>query len=127
MRVIATDEAEGDTYTYESQEYEGVNAPAQIYQLARFHYADAKNRRRTISLRCLDEALLCTRGDLVDCSAPTISPHGLQVGRVKKIERDEDNQCTMVNKLDKDEYEKWLEDYSLSELWDKNILGGRPV
>lgn len=90
MRVIATDEPEGVTYKYESQEYEGVNDPSQVYQLARFHYADAKNRRRTISLRCLDEALLCTRGDLVDCAAPNISPHGLQVGRVRGIERDED-------------------------------------
>jgi hypothetical protein len=90
MRVIATDEVEGDTYKYESQEYEGVNDPSQVYQLARFHYADAKNRRRTISLRCLDEALLCTRGDLVDCAAPNISPHGLQVGRIRGIERDED-------------------------------------
>lgn len=90
MRVVPTDEVEGDTYKYESQEYEGVNDPSQVYQLARFHYADAKNRRRTISLRCLDEALLCTRGDLVDCAAPNISPHGLQVGRVRGIERDED-------------------------------------
>ena len=90
MRVVATDEAEGDQYVYESQSYEGVNIPAQVYQLARFHYADAKVRRRTISLRCYDEAILCTRGDLVDCAAPNVSPHGLQVGRVRKIERDED-------------------------------------
>lgn len=90
MRVVATDEVDGDQYIYESQSYEGVNIPAQVYQLARFHYADAKVRRRMISLRCYDEAILCTRGDLVDCAAPNVSPHGLQVGRVRRIERDED-------------------------------------
>lgn len=105
MRVVATDEPQGDQYIYETQAYEGVNSPAQVYQLARFHYADAKTRRRTISLRCYDEAILCTRGDLVECAAPSISPHGLQVGRVRKIERDPDDNVValytdQVNSLD---------------------------
>lgn len=90
MRVVATDEPRTDQYLYESQTYEGVNDPAQVYQLARFHYADAKVRRRTISLRCYDESILCTRGDLVECAAPSVSPHGMQVGRIRKIEKDED-------------------------------------
>ena len=94
MQRVATDEPiEGDII-YETQTYEGVNDPAQVYQLARFHYADAKNRRRTITLRCYDEALLCTRGDLVECACPNVSPHGLQVGRVRKVITDETGYVT---------------------------------
>lgn len=94
MRRVATDEPIGAELLYETQAYEGVNDPAQIYQLARFHYADAKNRRRTISLRCYDEALLCTRGDLVECACPNVSPRGLQVGRVRKVITDENGYVT---------------------------------
>lgn len=94
MQRVATDEPiEGDII-YETQTYEGVNDPAQVYQLARFHYADAKNRRRIITLRCYDEALLCTRGDLVECACPNVSPHGLQVGRVRKVLTDENGYVT---------------------------------
>lgn len=94
MQRVATEEPiEGDII-YETQTYEGVNAPAQVYQLARFHYADAKNRRRTITLRCYDEALLCTRGDLVECACPNVSPHGLQVGRVRKVLTDKNGYVT---------------------------------
>ena len=88
MRVVATDEPVADQYIYETQQYEGVNSSNQVYYLARFHYADAKVRRRVISLRCYDEALLCTRGDLVECACPNVSPQGIQVGRVRKITKD---------------------------------------
>lgn len=94
MQRVATDEPIDGDIIYETQTYEGVNDPAQVYQLARFHYADAKNRRRTITLRCYDEALLCTRGDLVECACPNVSPHGLQVGRVRKVITDENGYVT---------------------------------
>ena len=94
MQRVATDEPIDGDIIYETQTYEGVNDPAQVYQLARFHYADAKNRRRTITLRCYDEALLCTRGDLVECACPNVSPHGLQVGRVRKVLTDENGYVT---------------------------------
>lgn len=29
-------------------------------------------------------------------------------------------------RLDVEELKPWLEDYSLAELYDKNVLGGRP-
>jgi len=29
-------------------------------------------------------------------------------------------------RLNKDEFESWLEEYSVGELWEKNVLGGRP-
>jgi predicted ATPase len=34
--------------------------------------------------------------------------------------------ATTLRRLDPDQLESWLEDYSLSELYDKNVLGGRP-
>lgn len=33
---------------------------------------------------------------------------------------------TLLRRLDDDELAVWLEDYSLGEIWNKNILGGRP-
>lgn len=40
------------------------------------------------------------------------------------VER-EDNQ-TVFKRQNKDSLSDWLQDYSLGELWDKNVLGGRP-
>ena len=62
--------------------------------------------------------------------AATQSPaliDGFDVEDITIIERDDNNQCSIAKKLNKEEYEKWLEDYSLSELWDKNVIGGRPI
>lgn len=33
---------------------------------------------------------------------------------------------TVFKRLDSEELASWLEDYSLGELWEKNVLGGRP-
>ncbi|WP_180079544.1 MULTISPECIES: AAA family ATPase [unclassified Acinetobacter] len=40
------------------------------------------------------------------------------------VERDHEG--TKFKKLSSEEFSNWLEDYSLGELWEKNILGGRP-
>ena len=42
------------------------------------------------------------------------------------IERDKESESTVANKLNEEELTDWLHNYSLSELWDKNVLGGRP-
>lgn len=42
------------------------------------------------------------------------------------VERDRWKPSTTVKKLDKNRLKGWLERYTLSELWDKNVLGGRP-
>lgn len=34
--------------------------------------------------------------------------------------------CTVFKRHDEEEFESWLEEYSVGELWQKNILGGRP-
>ena len=40
------------------------------------------------------------------------------------VEREE--RQSVFHRLDSDELTDWLADYSLSDLWDKNVLGGRP-
>ena len=42
------------------------------------------------------------------------------------VERDEINHCSVFKQLKEEELKDWLDDYSLSELWDKNVLGGLP-
>lgn len=49
-----------------------------------------------------------------------------EVNQIAIIERDEENESTIARKLNEEELQDWLENYSLSELWDKNVLGGRP-
>ncbi|MCQ2259354.1 MAG: AAA family ATPase [Bacteroidaceae bacterium] len=46
---------------------------------------------------------------------------------ISVVEMDEQNLCTTVKTLNEEEYKLWLEHYTVSELWDKNIIGGRPV
>ena len=38
-----------------------------------------------------------------------------------------ENGCTKLTHLTNENYKLWLEQYSISELWDKNIIGGRPL
>ncbi|MCR5039767.1 MAG: AAA family ATPase [Bacteroidales bacterium] len=52
---------------------------------------------------------------------------GFDANDVTVIERDEDNQCTIAKKLNAQDYSEWLEEYTLSELWNKNVIGGRPL
>ncbi len=40
------------------------------------------------------------------------------------VEREQD--VSVFKRLNEEEFEAWLEDYSIGELWEKNILGGRP-
>jgi len=42
------------------------------------------------------------------------------------VERDQQNRCSVFKKLDTDSLQEWLTRYSLSELWEKNVLGGQP-
>lgn len=40
------------------------------------------------------------------------------------VERE--NNASVFKRLNEEEFTDWLEDYSVGELWEKNILGGRP-
>lgn len=42
------------------------------------------------------------------------------------IEQDESTHATVARQLSDEQLKVWLEDYSLSELWYKNIIGGMP-
>lgn len=52
---------------------------------------------------------------------------GFSADDVTIIERDPASQSTVARKLNAEDYKEWLDEYTLSELWDKNIIGGRPV
>lgn len=42
------------------------------------------------------------------------------------VERDEKSKSSVFKRLDEQALDIWLREYSLSELWEKNVLGGRP-
>ena len=42
------------------------------------------------------------------------------------IVAENDGRATTFNRLDELALKEWLENYSLGELWEKNVLGGRP-
>lgn len=42
------------------------------------------------------------------------------------VERDPVSKSSLFKRLDPEALNEWLEQYSLSELWEKNVLGGRP-
>ncbi len=42
------------------------------------------------------------------------------------VERDDERQCSIFRKLDSERQKEWLDRYCLSELWEKNVLGGQP-
>lgn len=46
--------------------------------------------------------------------------------QVVTVERDPANQVSHCKRLDEKQLESWLQRYSLSELWEKNVLGGQP-
>lgn len=52
---------------------------------------------------------------LVDCFEPE---------DIVVVERT--GRSSTFRQLDAEALEEWLKDYSLSELWEKNVLGGRP-
>lgn len=59
----------------------------------------------------------------------TQSPRLLDSFEYKDIvvaEKDRETGCTMLNRLEEEEVKMWLEDYSLSQVWEKNIIGGQP-
>lgn len=52
---------------------------------------------------------------------------GFDADDITVIERDEEHPYTLAHRLDKGQLAAWLDNYSISELWDKNVIGGRPL
>lgn len=42
------------------------------------------------------------------------------------VERDIKNDCSIFKELDREALANWVEQYSMSELWEKNVIGGKP-
>lgn len=43
------------------------------------------------------------------------------------IVTDRKNNATVFNRLNPEDLEHWLKDYSLGEIWEKNVIGGQPL
>lgn len=43
------------------------------------------------------------------------------------VERNPDDGSSNFKKLDEDKLSQWLDEYTLSELWEKNVIGGQPA
>ena len=69
---------------------------------------------RSISVHT--QVILATQStSLIDCFAPQ------DIVVVERKRRE-----SMFHRLDEQVLEEWLKEYSISELWEKNVLGGRP-
>ena len=42
------------------------------------------------------------------------------------VERNNSDRCTEFKSLDREKLTEWLDRYSMSELWEKNVIGGQP-
>lgn len=42
------------------------------------------------------------------------------------VDRDKEKKVSRICRLEEEKLDKWLEDYSLSQLWEKNVIGGQP-
>jgi predicted ATPase len=49
------------------------------------------------------------------------------IENISVVEMDKETQSTSVKQLTEEEYHHWLEEYMISELWDKNVIGGTPL
>lgn len=64
------------------------------------------------------QVILATQSpQLVDCFDPA---------DVLVVDVDSTTKSTQCRRLDEEKLADWLHDYSLSELWEKNVLGGQP-
>ena len=52
---------------------------------------------------------------------------GFDIDNITVVDQDEDKHCTVARHLDRESFSEWLNNYSISELWSKNVFGGRPV
>ncbi|MCQ2280801.1 MAG: AAA family ATPase [Bacteroidales bacterium] len=46
--------------------------------------------------------------------------------KIVVVERSNKDKCSTFKKLDEVQLKDWLDSYTTSELWDKNVIGGRP-
>jgi predicted ATPase len=74
-------------------------------------------------------SMILTAGKKTQIITATQSPQlvdGFKCENVIVAERDKDDRCSAFKHLNESELVQWIDEYSLSQLWEKNILGGRP-
>ena len=52
---------------------------------------------------------------------------GFSLDSIVVLEQDDETKSTVAHKLDKERLKEWIEDYTISELWRKNVIGGQPL
>jgi predicted ATPase len=74
-------------------------------------------------------SMISAAGRYTQIIAATQSPRLLDSFSCENVivaERDKANNCSIFKQLNESELSQWLDEYSLSQLWEKNILGGQP-
>jgi predicted ATPase len=74
-------------------------------------------------------AMLIAAADKTQVIVATQSPRLLDSFEAHNIlvaEWDRQNKCSIFKKLDAEDLAVWIDEYSLSQLWEKNLLGGQP-
>lgn len=77
-----------------------------------------------LQLLCGLISSVATRRQVIIATQSPAVLDNFELAHVVVVERDEG--ATRLRRLDQSELQGWLEDYSLSELYEKNVLGGRP-
>ena len=62
---------------------------------------------------------------IVSTQSPSLVDE-FSANQIAVIERDDLKKTSIIKRLDENNLRDWLDEYSLSELWDKNVLGGQP-
>jgi predicted ATPase len=52
---------------------------------------------------------------------------GFSLDSIVVLEQDDETKSTVAHKLDKERLKEWIEEYTISELWRKNVIGGQPL
>ena len=52
---------------------------------------------------------------------------GFPLEEILVLEQDDTTKSTVAHKLDPDQLKEWIEEYTVSELWRKNVIGGQPL
>lgn len=63
---------------------------------------------------------------IVVATQSTILIDNFEASDIIVVERDERQKCSTYKQVNEDRLSEWLEQYSISELWEKNIIGGKP-
>ena len=48
------------------------------------------------------------------------------VENIVVVEKDETRDSSVIKRLNAEELQQWIDEYALSDLWEKNVLGGQP-